>query len=201
MQRGQFATAAWSSSTKIREQTLCAFDANFKSCSSFFFQYKYGFTQQNTKCCVIGNWNENATWFLNFYTSINYSVSRVWRSSPVSLDYFPSIEQSFLHHIIKILNGLWTLWWPIHLWKRCLALLEPLVHYMRPMNLLIPHIQEVRWLHNVAESGPDHLQRAQIIALPPQSCTVVTWSASLPDASITLEVFKSGLRSFWKTTC
>ena len=42
---------------------------------------------------------------------------------------------SLLQHILKIINGVkvWTLWWPIHVWK-CLMLPEPVFHGLSPMT-------------------------------------------------------------------
>ncbi len=81
--------------------------------------------------------------------------------------------QSLLQHIPKILNGVkvWTLWWPIHVWKLCLMLPEPLFHNLSPMNrgivileyaraireekiywwnnLVIQYIQVVSWPHSL----------------------------------------------------
>ena len=54
--------------------------------------------------------------------------------------------ESLLQHIPKILNGVkvWTLWWPIHVWKRCLMLPEPLFHNLSPMNPGIVNLEYAR---------------------------------------------------------
>ena len=59
-------------------------------------------------------------------------------------------EQSLLQHIPKILNGVkvWTLWWPIHVWKWCLMLPEPLFHNLSLMN---PGIVILEYAHVIRE--------------------------------------------------
>ncbi len=69
--------------------------------------------------------------------------------------------QSLLQPILKILNGvkvwLWTLWWPIHVWKGSLMLPEPLFHKLNPMNsgiVILEYAHAIReeknnWFNNL----------------------------------------------------
>ena len=137
-----------------------------------------------------------------------FAVALFWQAYEMSHHWFPSRVCQDPCRLMcevfssKILCGVkvWTLWWPVHVWKWCLMLPKPVFHNLSLMNRGIvileydPAIREeqIHWkklvsiIRQSAEPRPDQLKQPQIITLPLQACTVgtghewcITSSASL----------------------
>ena len=69
--------------------------------------------------------------------------------------YFRPESHSLLQHIPKILSEVkvWTLWGPIHVWKRCLILPESLFHNLSLMN---PGIVVLEYVRAIREEKNPH---------------------------------------------
>ena len=75
---------------------------------------------------------------------------------------------SLLQHIPEILNRVkvWTLWWPIHAWKLCLMITEPLSHNLSPMIRGIFILEYAIWEEKIHWWKPGHSQYIQVVSWP-----------------------------------